>query len=237
VVVDGVPELTGAEHEVIPDRIEAGTFMIAAALTNGNVLVEGALANHLSAVIDVLQEAGVGMKIGERSIRVYKDGPFRPVDITALPYPGFPTDLQSQMTVLLSFADGISVVTEKIYPDRFIHVAELNRLGAAIRKEGNLVVIKGVGGFSGAPVMASDLRASACLVLAGLVAAHTTEVNRIYHIDRGYERVEERLRKLSARIVRAEASADAELFELSHQASPQLRNRLIERLRLRRPRM
>ena len=236
VTIDGVDELVGAEHEVIPDRIEAGTFMIAGALTRGDVLVEGALADHLSAVIDVLQESGVGVEIRDRAIRVFDNGPFRPVDITALPYPGFPTDLQSQMTVLLSFAKGISVVTEKIYPDRFIHVAELNRLGATIRKEGNLGVIKGVDRFSGAPVMASDLRASACLVLAGMVAEDTTEVNRIYHIDRGYEKIEERLGGLNAQVVRAEASVDPDLFELSQQASPALQNRLTEYLKWRRPR-
>jgi len=230
VVVEGVTELTGAEHRVIPDRIEAGTFMIAAALTRGDVRVEGAREDHLGAVIDVLEEAGVPVEVEEDAIHVYSGGEFRPVDVTALPYPGFPTDLQSQMTTLLSFARGISVVTEKIYPDRFIHVAELNRLGARIRKEGNLIVIKGVERFSGAPVMASDLRASACLVLAGLVAEGVTEVNRIYHIDRGYERIEERLRLLGAEIYRVPADADTGLYELSRHATPDLRKRLIEGL-------
>jgi UDP-N-acetylglucosamine 1-carboxyvinyltransferase len=233
IVIEGVPELHGAEHRVIPDRIEAGTFMIAAALTRGDVVVEGAPADHLSAVIDTLNGAGVAMEVGEDRIHVYRGGDVRPVDVTALPYPGFPTDLQSQMTTLLCFARGISVVTEKIYPDRFIHVAELNRLGARIRKEGNLVVINGVERFSGAPVMASDLRASACLVLAGLVAEGTTAVHRIYHIDRGYEKIEERLRLLGADIVRLPADAEEQLYELSQQATPELRNRLLQGLRAR----
>jgi len=230
IVVEGVSELCGAEHTVIPDRIEAGTFMIAAALTRGDVRVEGARADHLSAVIDVLQEAGVNMEIEHEAIHVLESDDFLPVDVTALPYPGFPTDLQSQMTTLLALARGISVVTEKIYPDRFIHVAELNRLGARIRKEGNLVVIRGVEMLSGAPVMASDLRASACLVLAGLVAQGVTEVHRIYHIDRGYERIEERLRALGAEIHRVPASADVSLYEMARHAAPALRQRLIDDL-------
>ncbi len=230
IVIQGVEELHGTEHWVIPDRIEAGTFMMAAALTKGDVTVEGAREDHLAAVIDALQEAGVVMNIEEDEVQVYGNEGFEPVEVTALPYPGFPTDLQSQMTTLLAVARGISVVTEKIYPDRFIHVAELNRLGARIRKEGNLVVIKGVEELTGAPVMASDLRASACLVLAGLVADGLTEVHRIYHIDRGYERIEERLGLLGADIHRAPADADAELLEYSEEAEPELRNRIIERM-------
>jgi UDP-N-acetylglucosamine 1-carboxyvinyltransferase len=231
IVIHGVTELHGTTHRIIPDRIEAGTFMMAAALTGGEVWVKGAREDHLAAVIDALEEVGVAMDVEEDVVHVHDRERFEPVDVTALPYPGFPTDLQSQMTTLLAVARGISVVTEKIYPDRFIHVAELNRLGARIRKEGNLVVIKGVRELTGAPVMASDLRASACLVLAGLVADGVTEVHRIYHIDRGYERIEERLGLLGAKIHRAPADADTELLEYSQQAEPELRNRLIERIK------
>jgi UDP-N-acetylglucosamine 1-carboxyvinyltransferase len=230
VVIEGVKELHGADHRVIPDRIEAGTFIMAGAVTHGDIRVEGARADHLSAVIDALEEAGVGIDVEDDAIHVFDNGEFKATDITALPYPGFPTDLQSQMTVLLAQAKGISVVTEKIYPDRFIHVAELNRLGARIRKEGNLAIIHGVEQLSGAPVMASDLRASACLVLAGLVAHGVTEVNRIYHIDRGYERIEENLRMLGADIARAPADADADFLELSMQAAPELRERLFNQV-------
>lgn len=231
VTIEGVRELHGSEYRVMSDRIEAGTFMIGAALTAGDVRVEGARFEHLAALIDALEAAGVSLQVEDDAVHVTSDGDFRPVDVTALPYPGFPTDLQSQITVLLSLAGGISVVTEKIYPDRFIHVAELNRLGANIRKEGNLAIIHGVERLSGAPVMASDLRASACLVLAGLVADGVTEINRIYHIDRGYHRIEESLKELGAVIDRVPADADSALLSLSPAASPALREKLVEYLR------
>ncbi|HNR98844.1 MAG TPA: UDP-N-acetylglucosamine 1-carboxyvinyltransferase [Planctomycetota bacterium] len=232
VAIEGVSELRGCKYRVMPDRIEAGTFMIGAALTAGEVRVEGARFEHLAALIDALESAGACLQIEDDAVQVSSDGDFRPVDVTALPYPGFPTDLQSQITVLLSLANGISVVTEKIYPDRFIHVAELNRLGANVRKEGSLAIIHGVKRLSGAPVMASDLRASACLILAGLVANGMTEINRVYHIDRGYHRIEESLKGLGAQIERVPVEADSALLSLVPDASPELRERLGEYLQI-----
>jgi UDP-N-acetylglucosamine 1-carboxyvinyltransferase len=205
--IEGVKELEGAEYEVIPDRIEAGTFLIAVAMTGGDVIVEGARPDHLSAVIDVLQSMGVQISVENHSIRVRGGLPSAPVDVTTLPYPGFPTDLQAQIMSYLSVASGMSVITEKIYPDRFIHIAELARMGAKIRKEGPSAIISGVKRLSGAPVMASDLRASASLLLAGLVANGITEVHRIYHLDRGYQRIEERLAALGG-MIRREAEED-----------------------------
>ncbi|HVR73490.1 MAG TPA: UDP-N-acetylglucosamine 1-carboxyvinyltransferase [Planctomycetota bacterium] len=204
-VIEGVRELGGADHTIIPDRIEAGTFLIAGAITRGDVVVKGACIEHLTAVTDILKQVGLRISAEGDVIRVRTNGAFHPVDVTTLPYPGFPTDLQAQMMALLSLADGISVITEKVYPDRFIHVAELARMGAKIRKEGPSAIISGVKKLSGAPVMASDLRASACLVIAGLVATGVTEVYRIYHLDRGYERLEHRLGGLGAKIRREAA--------------------------------
>jgi len=200
--VKGVRSLHGASHRVIPDRIEAATFMIAAAMTRGDVTVEGIHTEHLGAVIDVLRKAGAKVTTYDSACRVVGPKHLQPVDVTTLPYPGVPTDVQAQLMAMLCLARGISVVTEKIYPDRFMHVAELQRMGADLRKEGPSVIVNGVRALSGAPVMASDLRASACLVLAGLVAKGTTEVSRIYHLDRGYERIEERLKALGADIRR-----------------------------------
>lgn len=202
VEVEGVEELRGVEYEIIPDRIEAATFLIAGAMAGGDVKVEGARSDHLMAVIDMLRSAGMRVTYGEDWVRIRSTGRIRPVDVTTYPYPGFPTDLQAQAMALLTLADGISVITEKVYPDRFIHIAELNRMGARIRKEGPVAIISGVPQLHGAQVMASDLRASASLVIAGLVATGLTEVNRIYHIDRGYERIEEKLRGLGALIRR-----------------------------------
>jgi UDP-N-acetylglucosamine 1-carboxyvinyltransferase len=200
--VEGVKRLKGAEHRVIPDRIEAGTFMVAAAITKGDVTIKGIRPGHLNCVIDALRQAGLKLKVTEHSINVrYKDK-LKPIDITTLPYPGFPTDLQAQMTSLMTVTDGISLVTEKIYPERFIHVSELGRMGADIKLEGQTAIVKGVKGLSGAPVMASDLRASAALVLAGLVAKGRTQISRIYHLDRGYERIEKKLNSLGAKIWR-----------------------------------
>jgi len=201
-VIEGVRSLKGAEHSVIPDRIEAGTFMIAAALTGGEVVLRGARADHLGAVIDKLRQVNVGVTRERQLCRVSSNGAVRSTDVTTHAYPGFPTDLQAQMMALLSVANGISVITEKIYPDRYMHIAELNRMGARIRKEGQTAIIEGVRSLSGAPVMASDLRASAALILAGLVARGTTTINRVYHIDRGYEGIEKKFASLGARIKR-----------------------------------
>ncbi|MHC4470547.1 MAG: UDP-N-acetylglucosamine 1-carboxyvinyltransferase [Planctomycetota bacterium] len=203
-VVDGVDRLGGARHRVIPDRIEAGTFLAAGAITGGDVTVTGIGAEHLRAVIDKLREIGLKVTEGEDRIRVAREGPLGNAEVVTLPYPGFPTDLQAQFMALLSIAEGVSVITEKIYPDRFMHVAELMRMRARIRKEGPNAIVIGTPWLSGAPVMASDLRASAALVLAGLVAKGTTDVKRVYHIDRGYERIEEKLRTLGADIRREE---------------------------------
>ena len=201
--ITGVKELHGAEYEVIPDRIEAATLIMAAGVTRGEVLVRKARAEHMMAVLEKLEEAGMDLKIARDSILVRRSSRrFKPTDVVTLPYPGFPTDVQAQFMTLMSITDGISVITEKIYPDRFMHVAELNRMGAQVKREGPYAVVHGTKQLSGAPVMASDLRASAALVLAGLVARGKTEVSRIYHLDRGYERLEEKLRTLGARIER-----------------------------------
>lgn len=201
--IEGVKRLKGATHTVIPDRIEAGTFIAAGALVGKNITIKNCRLDHLSAVIDNYGQMGVKIdKVSNTECRVSRVNSIRPLDITTLPYPGFPTDMQAQTMVLLALADGISVVTERIYPDRFMHVAELNRMGANIRKEGAYAVIQGRRRLSGAPVMASDLRASAAMVLAGLVAAGATEVQRVYHIDRGYEKIEAKLNALGADIRR-----------------------------------
>jgi len=200
--VRGVRKLHGVRHRVIPDRIEAATFMVAAAMTRGDVMVEGVCTEHLGAVIDTLRRAGAKVTTWNGACRVIGPKKLKPVDVTTLPYPGVPTDVQAQLMALLCRANGISVVTEKIYPDRFMHVAELQRMGADLRKEGPSVIVNGGRALSGAEVMASDLRAGACLVLAGLVAKGTTKVRRIYHLDRGYERIEERLQALGADICR-----------------------------------
>ena len=202
--IDGVDELHGTEYAVINDRIEAGTLLIAGAMTGGDVVVKGTRVDQLAALIDIFQGMGVRVAAESDWIRVWRDGPLRPSEVTTLPFPGFPTDLQAQIMAFLCLVDGVSVVTERVYPDRFMHLAELLRMGAIIRKEGPTAIVTGVERLSGAPVMASDLRASAGLVLAGLVAEGRTEVDRIYHLDRGYERIEERLSALGARIRRAE---------------------------------
>ncbi|MGE4357928.1 MAG: UDP-N-acetylglucosamine 1-carboxyvinyltransferase [Candidatus Omnitrophota bacterium] len=200
--IEGVEGLKGVEYTVIPDRIEAGTYMIAGAITKGDIVVKSACIEHLGAVVDKLEEAGVEVICNGNNLRVRRGKGLKPVEVTTLPYPGFPTDMQAQMMALLTISKGISVITEKIYPDRFMHVAELNRMGAEIILEGASAIVKGVRELSGAPVMASDLRASAALVLAGLVAKGKTEISRIYHLDRGYESMEKKLSKLGARIKR-----------------------------------
>ncbi|MFN3408349.1 MAG: UDP-N-acetylglucosamine 1-carboxyvinyltransferase [Limisphaerales bacterium] len=204
--VTGVKELHGAEHEVIPDRIEAATFAIAAGATNGEVTLKGARAEHLHAVFDKLRAAGVSVTPRGGDLVVKRAGRLRSVDITTLPYAGFPTDVQAQMMALLTLAPGLSIITERIFESRFMHVSELARLGADIEIEGPSAIVKGGRPLSGAPVMASDLRASAALVIAGLAAKGTTTVNRVYHLDRGYENMDGKLRALGARIQRVNES-------------------------------
>lgn len=202
ITIEGVDRLTGCEHTVIPDRIEAGTFMMAAAATNGEVLVENVRLDHMMAVVDKLREIGVDVDKSNGGVNVASARHLEPTDATTQPYPGFPTDLQAQLLTLLCLADGNSAITEKIFPDRFMHVAELLRMGANIRKEGPIAIVTGVKKLVGAPVMASDLRASAALVMAGLVAKGQTTIQRVYHIDRGYEAIENKLRPLGADITR-----------------------------------
>jgi UDP-N-acetylglucosamine 1-carboxyvinyltransferase len=204
VTITGVEKLHGAEHEVIPDRIEAATFAIAAAATNGEVTIHGARADHMHAVLDKLREAGVKIERNGAALIVKRNGKLKPVDITTLPYSGFPTDAQAQMMVLMALTPGISIITERIFESRFMHVSELARLGAEIAIEGPSAIVKGGKPLSGAPVMASDLRASAALVIAGLAAKGTTQVNRVYHLDRGYEKIDSKLRQLGARIERVQ---------------------------------
>jgi UDP-N-acetylglucosamine 1-carboxyvinyltransferase len=202
IIIEGVKKLHGAEHSVIPDRIEAGTYIIAAAITRGDITVNNARLEHLAAVCDRLTESGLEIQKVPNGLRARYLRRLKPLDVTTLPYPGFPTDMQAQFMSLMAVTDGISVITEKIYPDRFIHVSELARMGSEIILEGQSAIVKGVRSLSGAPVMASDLRASAALVLAGLVAKGRTDVNRIYHLDRGYERLEDKLERLGARVWR-----------------------------------
>lgn len=243
IIIEGVSELGPADHAVIPDRIEAGTYIMAAAITNGDLTIDNCPMDALMSVNYVLESAGVQVRpitglsggsfdasqprrsaglspvlslssgarvspIGDdpfrRSVRVTCERSIRPVEVTTQPHPGFPTDLQAQLMALLCIADGISVITEKIFPDRYLHVAELSRMGAKLIRQGPTVIVSGVKSLVGAPVMASDLRASAGLVLAGLAAQGTTMINRVYHLDRGYERMEEKLRSLGATIQRVD---------------------------------
>lgn len=201
-VESGPGGLGGGEFTMAPDRIEAGTYVIAGALAGGEVQIENCPTHQLLALFDLLERMGARFEASDHTVKIWGHPNLKPVDMTTLPYPGFPTDLQAQFLTLLCRADGISVVTEKIYPDRFMHVAELNRLGARIRKEGPCVIVQGGGRLSGAEVMASDLRASASLVLAGLVADGVTEVHRVYHLDRGYVGMEEKLQRLGANVRR-----------------------------------
>jgi UDP-N-acetylglucosamine 1-carboxyvinyltransferase len=204
VAIEGVAGLKGTEHTVIADRIEAGTYMVAAAITNGDLELIGARLDHMRAVVEALRRVGLIIERGEKGISVSSSRRLEAVELTTQPYPGFPTDLQAQVLAVLCLADGNSVITEKIFPDRFMHVPELMRMGAHLRKEGPTVIIEGVKKLIGAPVMASDLRASAALVLAGLIAKGTTRVNRAYHIDRGYEQIEKKLAAVGANIRRVD---------------------------------
>jgi UDP-N-acetylglucosamine 1-carboxyvinyltransferase len=203
IFIRGVEGLTPCNHDVIPDRIEAGTFLVAGGLTRGNIAIENANPSHLTAVIEKLREAG--MEISEENGVLHASmSRKRPAafDIRTLPYPGFPTDMQAQVMTMMSIATGASVVTETIFENRMMHAAELRRLGADVMVVGKQAVVRGVKALQGAKVMATDLRASACLILAGLCAYGTTEVSRIYHIDRGYEAIEKKLGQLGAKIER-----------------------------------
>ena len=213
IVIEGVDCLHAADCQVMPDRIEAATFMMAAAITNGDVIIENCPTDTLPAVLDRLDEIGVevehvnGTDPIRQTVRVSSSRRLNPVAVTTQPHPGYPTDLQSQIMALLCLADGNSIITEKIFPDRFRHVAELMRMGARLIRNGPTVLISGVHHLEGAPVMASDLRASACLVLAGLAARGLTTVNRVYHLDRGYEKMEETFQSLGADIERVNREA------------------------------
>jgi len=203
ILIDGVDSLHGTSYEVLPDRIEAGTYLVAGAITGGRVRARNARAEHLDAVLGKLQEAGASVVRGEGFVEVDMRGRRpRAVDIRTAPHPGFPTDMQAQFAALNTIAEGVGTIIETIFENRFMHMLEMRRMGAEIRLEGNTAIIKGVQRLTAAPVMATDLRASASLVLAGLVAEGTTEVERIYHIDRGYECIEEKLQGLGAQIRR-----------------------------------
>ena len=200
--VEGVKRLRGVRYRIIPDRIEAGTFMIAAAVAGGDLTIEGARAEHLGAVIDKLSEARVGVEKCNSALRVTASEPARAVDVTTLPFPGFPTDLQAQMMALMAVSRGVSVLTEKVYPERFMHIAELNRMGSSTVWEGSSAIVKGVERLSGAPVSGSDLRASAALMLAGMAAENQTELTGLEHLERGYQNLDERLVRVGANIQR-----------------------------------
>ena len=203
IVVEGVERLSGTSYEVLPDRIESGTYLVAGAITGGHVRIKNTRPDHLDAVLVKLQEAGAKVGVGENWVEVDMRGRRpRAVDVRTAPYPAFPTDMQAQFAALNTVADGVGTIIETIFENRFMHMLEMRRLGAEIRLEGNTAIIHGVGRLKAAPVMATDLRASASLVLAGLVAEGRTEVERIYHIDRGYEAIEEKLSQLGAQIKR-----------------------------------
>src|SRR5215468_5506837 len=208
IAIEGVPRLSGARHAIMPDRIETGTFLAAAAAAGGEIALRGARANTLQAVLDKLAEAGAKIDSGGDVIRLARRGGIRPVNLHTAPYPGFPTDMQAQLMALMTVAEDTSVITETIFENRMMHVQELRRLGADIEVEGNTAIVKGVPQLTGATVMATDLRASACLVIGGLVAAGETTIDRIYHLDRGYERIEDKLSALGAQIRRERTKAD-----------------------------
>jgi UDP-N-acetylglucosamine 1-carboxyvinyltransferase len=202
IVIDGVAALHGASHRIMPDRIETGTFAAAVAATGGDVTLEGAASDALDAVQDKLREAGATIDVDGTTMRVRRDGPLAAFNVRTAPFPGFPTDMQAQMMALASVAQGTTVVTETIFENRMMHVQELKRLGADIEVEGNAAIVRGVPALAGATVMATDLRASACLVIAGLIAEGETTIDRIYHLDRGYERIEQKLAGVGARVRR-----------------------------------
>lgn len=222
IVIDGVDQLGGAEHNVMPDRIVAGTYAIAAGITNGDLILDDFPYDNLLAVTDVLNRVGVDVELMQPdadltrcTVRVNGERMLKPVIFTTQPYPGFPTDLQAQMMALLCQALGNSIITEKIYPERFMHVAELGRMGAQLVRQGATVIVQGMNRLVGAPVMASDLRASACLVLAALAAEGETTVSRVYHLDRGYMRMDDALNSVGAKIERFNADARLELVGMA----------------------
>jgi UDP-N-acetylglucosamine 1-carboxyvinyltransferase len=200
--IEGVKELKGGSHRIIPDRIEAGTLMVAAGITRGDVLIREAKAEHMQVMMEKLVEAGMDIRLEAKGIRASMEDRPRPVNVKTLPYPGFPTDMQAQIMALVSLARGRSIISETVFENRFMHVNELNRMGAQIQVEGNTALVVGTSELSGAPVMATDLRASASLVLAGLAAKGSTCISRIYHLDRGYEAMERKLASLGAVIQR-----------------------------------
>ena len=202
IIINGVKRLHGVEYRVGPDRIEAGTFILMAAATRSELLIKNVHHSQLLALIDKLEETGVQFQKKENSIKVLASRRLKPTNVTTYPYPGFPTDLQAQFMALMAMTPGVSVISDKVFPDRFMHIAELNRMGANIRREGISAIVQGVKTLYGAPVMASDLRASAALIIAGLAAKGKTEIYRIYHLERGYENIDEKLKSLGAKVYR-----------------------------------
>jgi UDP-N-acetylglucosamine 1-carboxyvinyltransferase len=200
--IEGVEKLNGCKHRVIPDRIEAGTYVLAGAITGGELTIEGINAAHMGSFLDLLKTAGLNLDYQNQSIKISCNSNLNPLEVVTLPFPGFPTDLQAQICALACITDGLSVITERVYPSRFMHVPELLRMGAHISIEGSSAIIRGTKRLTGAPVMASDLRASAALILAGLAAEGETWVQRIYHLDRGYETFEKKLQNLGAKVER-----------------------------------
>ena len=205
--IEGVEKLNGCKHRVIPDRIEAGTYVLAGAITGGELTIEGINAAHMGSFLDLLKTAGLNLDYQNQSIKISNKINLSPLEVVTLPFPGFPTDLQAQICALACITDGLSVITERVYPSRFMHVPELLRMGAHISIEGSSAIIRGAKRLTGAPVMASDLRASAALILAGLAAEGETWVQRIYHLDRGYETFEKKLQNLGAKVERLPESA------------------------------
>ena len=207
--IEGVSQLRPAAHRIIPDRIEAGTFMVAAGITRGNLLLRGCRLDQMEAVVEKLRQSGIEIISQDSGIRVVGPTKIRSADVRTLPYPGFPTDMQAQFMALMTLANGLSVITETIFENRFMHVSELRRMGADIRIEGSSAIVTGVPSLSGAPVMATDLRASASLVLAGLAAEGKTTISRIYHLERGYEALAEKLASVGAKVQRVEIDEGA----------------------------
>ena len=205
IVVSGVESLAGCEHSVMPDRIEAGTFAVAGAVCSGDVIIDGISVDLISSTLSLLEESGAEVQAGDNQVRIFAPRKLLSVNVETAPYPHFPTDMQAQLMALNTVSEGVGEITENIFENRFMHVQEMRRLGANIAVEGNKAIVRGVEALEGAQVMATDLRASAGLVIAGLVAKGETTVNRIYHLDRGYERIEEKLSKLGARIKRVVA--------------------------------
>ena len=202
IIIEGVARLSSGSYEVMPDRIEAGTYLACGAITGGDVTVKRCIPAHLEAVLTTLRATGLKIEVTSDSVRVIANNGITAVDVRTMPYPGFPTDMQAQIMAVMTIGRGLSVITETIFENRFIHVPELRRMGANIKLQGNYAIVEGVKNLTGAPVMATDLRASASLVVAGLVAEGKTEIHRIYHLDRGYERMEEKLSQIGAEIER-----------------------------------